>query len=982
MKSKSLLFALFFVLAMVAKATTYYVRSIGGSDTNDGLSSGSPFLTLGKAFDLPALADGDVIDISGTFTYATSKNLTKSITIQGTDKSTAIVEGIAGAYKNCFIFGGVNSSTGLPTSTPVITIENVTFQNFDNLNALGNAGNGGAFFVQVGVTLTCRNLNFINNQAYSGGAIRAFGGVLTFEDCFFKNNRAKRINGLYSDGGVFNFQIAATMGSPAVPNTNNLSVVIDRCLFEGNTSDRYGAALSFITQIPGSVVPGILVQNSTFTGNEVTVRGDLNSGTIYIQESTQNAEVKLINNTIAYNSSKISTSNATAGIYILNTSSANKFTLINNIIFSNYNAEATPKSIAIKTGQPLPLTESRNNIIDYNFNFTTNTTNGATMASDNVSSVTSGQLLLAENLANNGGTTKTLSLGASSAAVNAGYVTGVPIVDQRIVPREGTPDVGAFEYVTPTTIATSEAASFLGLTSGSIVTVLNGGTLSIDEPTTIHSLTIERGGKVTNNSGQTLETSTFTINSDVNGTGTYVDNGTTSISGSVNVNQYLTGLTGNSNRAWWYLSSPVTVATAAVFNVEGGINKMTSYDETVPGYLAQFNSNAAALSPGVGYVAYIGGGDATYTFSSSTGAATAKLNTGAISVPVTRTGTTAAKRGFNLIGNPYPSYLDWNQMDTLNVLSTIWYRSYSSSGAAMVFDIYNGKSGIAINNSNNNNTLSQFIPPMQAFWVKVRSEKPDLSGLAVDFTNAMRSNQGSDVAGLLRSPKLSDQKVLRLQVSNGINSDQAVILINANASDGFDDYDSPKLSNENAIIPEIYTFAGIEKVAINGQNSITPNQELPLGFATGTSNNFTIRATEVNNFDFSTKIILKDNLLNTELDITGGTPYNFSSDVANTTSRFTVIFKSDTEVSGISNNANDIQGVIVFKNANNQIVINHANKIEKEGTVTVSNALGQKLISTSTSGTNTLINKSFSTGVYFVSLVADGNKITKKIIIN
>ncbi|MDP2338185.1 MAG: hypothetical protein Q8N05_17420, partial [Bacteroidota bacterium] len=90
MKTKTLLFALFFAFAFTSNATTYYVRSASGLDTNDGLTSGTPFLTLGKAFDLPALADGDVIDISGTFTYAVSKTMTKSITIQGTDKNTAI----------------------------------------------------------------------------------------------------------------------------------------------------------------------------------------------------------------------------------------------------------------------------------------------------------------------------------------------------------------------------------------------------------------------------------------------------------------------------------------------------------------------------------------------------------------------------------------------------------------------------------------------------------------------------------------------------------------------------------------------------------------------------------------------------------------------------------------------------------------------------------------------------------------------------
>jgi hypothetical protein len=392
--------------------------------------------------------------------------------------------------------------------------------------------------------------------------------------------------------------------------------------------------------------------------------------------------------------------------------------------------------------------------------------------------------------------------------------------------------------------------------------------------------------------------------------------------------------------------------------------------------LPQFSSNATALSPGVGYVTYIGGGDATYTFTGGS------LNTGAISVPVTRTGTTADKRGFNLIGNPYPSYLDWSQVDTTNVLSTIWYRSYSSAGTSMVFDTYNGKLGIPINNSNNSNTLSQFIPPMQAFWVKVRSEKADMSGLTVNFTNAMRSHQSSGVAGLLRSPKLINQKVLRLKVSDGINTDQAVIAINPNASNSFDDYDSPKLSNDNVAIPEIYTLAGTEQVAINGLNSITTDQELPLGFTTGTQNNFTIQATEVSNFDAGTKIILKDNLLTTEQDITDGTPYSFSSDVANTTGRFTVVFKSASIATGIGNNENDNQGMFVYKNTNNQIVINHTKTIEQEGTVTVCNAIGQKLVSALTTGTSTVIRKSFGSGVYFVTLNFAGEKTTKKVIIN
>jgi len=44
-----------------------------------------------------------------------------------------------------------------------------------------------------------------------------------------------------------------------------------------------------------------------------------------------------------------------------------------------------------------------------------------------------------------------------------------------------------------------------------------------------------------------------------------------------------------------------------------------------------------------------------------------------------------------------------------------------------------------------------------------------------------------------KAPTLSNtiQQVLRLQVSNGTNNDEAIIIFNEDASNGYDDYDSP-----------------------------------------------------------------------------------------------------------------------------------------------------------------------------------------------
>ncbi len=135
------------------------------------------------------------------------------------------------------------------------------------------------------------------------------------------------------------------------------------------------------------------------------------------------------------------------------------------------------------------------------------------------------------------------------------------------------------------------------------------------------------------------------------------------------------------------------------------------------------------------------------------------------------------------------------------------------------------------------------------------------------------------------------QQVLHLQVSNGTNTDETIVYFNDNASDGCDVYDSPKMINANSVIPKIYTSVSDEELAINGMNSYTSGTALAVGFRPGKSNTFTMKASEISNFDANTKIILKDNYLSTEQELTVGTPYSFVSDATPTDTRFTLIFK-------------------------------------------------------------------------------------------
>ncbi|MCX6308101.1 MAG: hypothetical protein NTY32_04430, partial [Bacteroidia bacterium] len=118
-------------------------------------------------------------------------------------------------------------------------------------------------------------------------------------------------------------------------------------------------------------------------------------------------------------------------------------------------------------------------------------------------------------------------------------------------------------------------------------------------------------------------------------------------------------------------------------------------------------------------------------------------------------------------------------------------------------------------------------------------------GGTLTLKNSMRLHEST--TNVLKAPSTRSigDPLLRLQVSNGTNTDEAVIHFSENATNSLDDYDSPKMSNDNSAIPEIFTTVEGEKMVINGLNSIPMDQPIGLGFVPGNATSFTIKANEV-----------------------------------------------------------------------------------------------------------------------------------------
>lgn len=465
---------------------------------------------------------------------------------------------------------------------------------------------------------------------------------------------------------------------------------------------------------------------------------------------------------------------------------------------------------------------------------------------------------------------------------------------------------------------------------------------------------IGAGSHLTNNgtlNGQ------FFINSDNSGTGTFIDNGT-SVFTSSNIQQYLPSARN------WYISSPVTAAKAKTgytfysrdetltTGTEGWVT-MTTGDGTTTG---------DALTPGKGYIANLASGTATYSF-------TGTLNNGNVDVALTRTGATA-QSGYNLVGNPYPSYINWDNATLTNVKTTIWQRS--NSGSAYVFDTYNSSGNVAVDLSGNRTNGN--IAPMQAFWVQVADGQ---TGGTVRFTNSMRAHKGSKAitGGTVNDPifkvgasasATAQPAMMRLQVSNGINTDETVFYQNENAQNSVDRYDSPKMSNSNAAIPEIYSLVNGNKLTINGVNSIDANTEFPLGFVTGQANSFSLKVSQLSNMNPELQVVLKDKVTGAQQVMTEGSVYNFTSDATSASDRFSVLFRSTSATTGV----NDIavkNKFGVYVNDAGSIVVDLFDA-SATGTAAVYNIAGSRVAGQLLKASKSVLETKAASGIYMVKV--------------
>jgi len=299
-------------------------------------------------------------------------------------------------------FANGNITTGLVAGGAIQNFGKLTFDTvvFTNNRAVGS---GGAIFQELCTgclppSLTVTRSVFQNGSSGGGAAISMEGGFASVADSTFSGNTA------------------TTAGAIEIYGNSTFSVImtIDRCTFTGNTATFGGGAIAVESLNAGSSVN---ITDDTFTGN--TASGANGQGAAIYIDATP---VTITNCTIAGN-----TAGASGGA--LHFGSRTPVTTVTNTI------------IASNNGGNCSFAPGGTFAGGHDLQFGDTTCTGMTVAN-----------ALLGSLANNGGPTQTMALGAGSPAIDGGDTINAPSTDQRGVTRTDgngdgviAVDIGAFE---------------------------------------------------------------------------------------------------------------------------------------------------------------------------------------------------------------------------------------------------------------------------------------------------------------------------------------------------------------------------------------------------------------------------------------------------------------------------------------------------------------------------------------------------------
>lgn len=384
---------------------------------------------------------------------------------------------------------------------------------------------------------------------------------------------------------------------------------------------------------------------------------------------------------------------------------------------------------------------------------------------------------------------------------------------------------------------------------------------------------------------------------------------------------------------------------------------MDNYELNIP------YTNENHFIPGKGYLTAI---DMSYYWDFNSGGIHASkraqfmqnrgtLNNGDVEIDVTYTAANewTGLAGYNLLGNPYQSYLDFDAFANAQVNAGLWGANDTYSKTYAVFNPQTGSyEQYKSNSSRGSRAAGQYINMHQGFFIQTSQST------TAHFNNNMRSNNGTPN---FRGEQPAFPLINFIVTDSEGNTDLAILELNRNENEG-----AKKLRVGNAI-GRIYFRYNDEDLAIFFRDNAKDYQSLC--FATKEDGNFNLSWERAN--DNFNSLTLIDNITGVKTDMLTHDHYTFEGRTDDYATRFKIVFSlNNNEEEDVESNEN-----FAFFNEGNLIV-------NGQGRLDVIDVLGRVVYSTELYDTqNTVSLPANATGVCLLRISNGDNVKVQKLFV-
>lgn len=333
-----------------------------------------------------------------------------------------------------------------------------------------------------------------------------------------------------------------------------------------------------------------------------------------------------------------------------------------------------------------------------------------------------------------------------------------------------------------------------------------------------------------------------------------------------------------------YLSSPFTSASVSELadDIDLGdpFPNLWRYDESMTGSgWIDHTGLSGTLVPMSGYSANLGFMDQPVTVDIK-----GVPNDGAMTVTLYNHNNTLTD-GFNLVGNPYPSPIDWDAPEgwaRTNIDDAVYYFR------ASITDPYGGTYSTWMNGYSSDGIVNNIIPSMQGFFVHVSDGTYPVSA-TLALNNKARVNDLTH--SFTKSEEKGSQDLVRLTAGfsdDPASSDPAVIYVDEKATFGFDgQLDALKLYNTDIGVPSFYSFGcDGSRLSINSIPEPDTNCTVRLGLRTERDGDVVFNIKTLEGSSFLNTARLTDKLTGEVTDLAAGITYKVYLPAGDYTERF------------------------------------------------------------------------------------------------